>query len=103
MKLADYTRTWTDEQFEDAERVDEELEAIFGVGEDDVPEALVVLIIEERKRDPATTVNSVLFLTTLLGAESMLTMRHAAQSGCRVSPDVAAGAKRRKKKGVRGV
>lgn len=105
MKLEEYMRNWTDEQWANAEQV--EAEAVSMLGEDGDVGALTVLVIEERKIDPNTTVKDAASLAITLGVETMLSLRHAQkrQKGCVVSPDVAALANQRrgKKRGVRGV
>ena len=88
MKPEEYTRSWTDEQWADAEQV--ESEAVAMLGEDGDVGSLIVLVIEERKIHPATTVKDVASLAITLGVETMLSLRHAqSRNGCNVLPDVA--------------
>ena len=103
MELEEYVRRWTAEQWDDAERV--ALEAAAMLGEDGNVGDLTVLVIEERKIDPTTTVKEVASLAILLGVETLLSIRLAAQNrtGCVVSPDVKARRKKSEKRRVRGV
>lgn len=103
--LKSHMRTWSPEQFDAAEKVEDEIITMFGDGV--CVGHLTVLVIEERKRDPETTLQSCADLAALLGAEALLSLRRKAEkrNGYSVSPDVAELAKRRKpqKLRVRGV
>jgi len=104
-------RNWTKEQWDAAERVENEANALLGEVYANVSgSGLVTLVIEERKRDPATTLENVLELSIILGVETFFRLRHGVHqkkegTACIVSPDVAALAKLRhgKKRGVRVV
>lgn len=81
--LEQYERSWTAEQWADAERTNQEITALLGENVDN--EALTCLVIEERKRDPATTVGAVLFVVTVLGVETLFELRHESK-GRKVKP-----------------
>lgn len=76
--LEQYERSWTDEQWADAERTAKKITALLGENVDN--EGLTCLIIEERKRDPNTTIEAVLFVVTVLGVETLFELRHTAKN-----------------------
>jgi len=95
--LEQYERSWTDTQWDDAERTAKEITALLGENVDN--ESLTCLVIEERKRDPATTIQAVLFVVTVLGVETMFELRHTAKNPKAKKPKGTKAAVR----GVRGV
>ena len=76
--LEPYERSWTNEQWDDAERTAKEIMAQFGENVDN--EGLTCLVIEERKRDPNTTIGAVVFLVTVVGVETMFELRRTAEN-----------------------
>jgi hypothetical protein len=93
--LEQYERTWTKEQWADAERTANEIAAL---SEDVDNEGLTCLVIEERKRDPKTTIGAALFVVTALGVESMFEIRREAEN-----PKAKKPIRKKAVRGVRGV